>query len=240
MDLKRPATNTTTTREGSYDSNPNNIHGNLYDNELSRKKKDSDEDRSSISSEESADTRKARKGSLAKDAIEKKSAVFISFDLEHGGPKCGITQLSAVLFYLGGIDDTTMKHDIVMRSCFNEYVKPPSDAEWNPKCRETTGLHPAHPSIVAADPIDMVWNRFIEFLNNHVKPEQRGILVAWNGASCDLDWIYRLTQAPGSQLSFPSRVKYFLDPFRAIESTAGCKLNKKTFKITIIQSWSSI
>ena len=118
-----------------------------------------------------------------------------------------------------------------MRSCFNEYVKPPSDAEWNPKCRETTGLHPAHPSIVAADPIDMVWNRFIEFLNNHVKPEQRGILVAWNGASCDLDWIYRLTQAPGSQLSFPSRVKYFLDPFRAIESTAGCKLNKKHSKL---------
>ena len=61
--------------------------------------------------------------------------------------------------------------------------------------------------------------------------KERAILVAWNGGACDIEWIYRLTEAPGSTLSLPARVKYFLDPFRAIDNTKGCALNKKHSKL---------
>ena len=70
-------------------------------------------------------------------------------------------------------------------------------------------------------------NRFAIFLNKHIGTNERAILVAWNGASCDLDWIYRLTQVPQSKLSLPQRVKYFLDPYKAIDKCVGCRLNTK-------------
>ena len=58
----------------------------------------------SISSEESAGTKKKRKGSLVKRIIENEEYVCISLELEHGGDECGVTQLSAVLFMLGGFE----------------------------------------------------------------------------------------------------------------------------------------
>lgn len=184
-------------------------------------------DTESISSDESANAKKERQGSLIKRIVERKEAIFISLDLEHGGDKCGVTQLSAVLFQLGGFDTSDSEKDVVISEEFNEYVRPNVDAMWNPKCIETTGLHADHPSIKNADPINIIWNRFVSFLNKHIKNEQRAILVAWNGALCDLEWIYRLTQTCGATLSLPSRVKYFFDPYRGIKNTTGCKLNKK-------------
>ena len=58
----------------------------------------------SVSSEESLNAKKNRKGSLVKKIVESNQAVCISLDLEHGGDKCGVTQLSAVLFRLGGFE----------------------------------------------------------------------------------------------------------------------------------------
>ena len=159
------------------------------------------------------------------------NAVFISFDLEHGGNKCGVTQLSAVLFRLGGFELSDLSKDVVIREVFNEYVCPPTSALWDAKCIETTGLNANHPSIVNADPIEQVWGRFITFLNKYIGLKERAILVAWNGGACDMEWIYRLTQASKSTMSLPSRVKYFLDPYRAIANTSGCKLNKKHSKL---------
>jgi len=67
----------------------------------------------------------------------------------------------------------------------------------------------------------------IHSFKNYWFERERGVLVAWNGGTCDLEWIYRLTKAPGSTLSFPKRIKYFLDPYRAVKNTTGCRLNKK-------------
>ena len=120
-----------------------------------------------------------------------------------------------------------------MREVFNEYVRPAANAIWNPRCRETTGLHAEHPSIFNADPIHIVWQRFIVFLEKYIGLKERGILVAWNGAACDLEWIYRLTQAPRATLTLPPNVKYFLDPYRGIHNTKGCKLNKKHSKLQL-------
>ena len=132
--------------------------------------------------------------------------LFIPFDLEHGGDQCGITQLSAVLFRLGSEPDVPESIKV-----FNEYVLPPTSAKWNPICIQTTGLHAGHPSILNADEVEEVWGRFYSFLQIFIGLKERGVLVAWNGGTCDLEWIYRLIKAPGSKDSFPKR-KYFLDP----------------------------
>ena len=113
----------------------------------------------SVSSEESINTKKSRKGSLVTSLINEKRLVGISLDLEHGGDKCGITQLSAVLFRLGGVEDVDIPCDSITEEVFNEYVKPPKDAIWNSKTQEVTGLHASHPSILNADPIETVWKR---------------------------------------------------------------------------------
>jgi hypothetical protein len=98
----------------------------------------------SVSSEESTNAKKSRKGSLIKKIVENDEAVFISLDLEHGGQKCGVTQLSAVLFRLGGSELRDMKNDVVTREVFNEFVRPPPSSLWDQQCIDVTGLHADH------------------------------------------------------------------------------------------------
>ena len=102
-------------------------------------------------------------------------------DLEHGGGKYVVTQLYAVLFSLGGFETYYLEKDLVMREVFNEYIRLSNNAIWNPRCREATGLHAEHPFILNADPIYIVWKRFISFLDKFIDMKERAILVAWNG-----------------------------------------------------------
>ena len=97
------------------------------------------------------------------------------------------------------------------------------------------GLHAEHPLIFNADPIHLFWKRLISFLDKFIVLKEQAILVSWNGSSCDFEWIYRLTQAVGETLTLQPRVKYFLDTYRGIESTKGCKINKNNLKL---QSYS--
>ena len=134
----------------------------------------------SISSEESADAQKKRKGSVITQLVTNGDAVFISLDLEHGGNKCGVTQLLAVLFRLGGFESSDMQKDVVIREVFNEYIRPPQNANWNPICQEVTGLHPKHPCIMNADPIEVVWQRFVQFINTHrLEGESHPCCLEW-------------------------------------------------------------
>ena len=91
-------------------------------------------DHNSVSSEESNTTRKNRKGSLIKNLVNKNKAVFISLDLEHRGNKCGVTQLSAVLFKMCGFEAFDIEKDLVITEVFNDYVRPHMSAIWNPRC----------------------------------------------------------------------------------------------------------
>ena len=50
-------------------------------------------------------------------------------------------------------------------------------------------------------------------------------MIAYNGETCDLKWIWRLTQAPGLPYVMPKNLKYFIDPLRVIKNYKGCKLN---------------
>ena len=74
-----------------------------------------------------------------------------------------------------------------MRGVFNEYVRLSTNTIWNPRRREATDLHAEHPFILNADPIYIDWKSFINFLDKFINMKERAILVAWNGASCDLE-----------------------------------------------------
>ena len=172
--------------------------------------------------------------------------VFISFDVETGGEDVGVIQISAEIFrldlvrnkkttgkYKGQINEAGDTASNIRREpeVFDEYVKPTSDAEWNEKAMETHHLHPEHPSIVSASDVTIVWRQFVDWVERKVGVDETAILVAWHGESCDMKWIWRLTQAPGSTLSMPDKIAYFLDPEIVIRSRASCKLHKSKSKM---------
>ena len=65
----------------------------------------------------------------------KNKLVFVSFDLETGGERCGIIQMSAQIFR---IQNNEAEVEV---NVFNEYVSPGRDAVWNEKaCAASYGL----------------------------------------------------------------------------------------------------
>ena len=79
---------------------------------------------------------------------------------------------------------------------------------------------------MGAYPIGMVWGRFEAFIEKMIRKTKKGILVAWNVQSCDMEWIYRITQIPNTVLNMPSRIKYFMDRMDIIKQYKGCKTNQ--------------
>jgi len=146
--------------------------------------------------------------------------VYCSFDLETGGEFCGIVQMSAQMFRIR-VENGKMVGEIEEET-FNEYVKPPDGSIWSTHATDVHGLHESHPQIIDADPIQIVWEDFTKYVNRHIGPSQRGVLVAWNGETCDMKWIYKIAQAPNSKLSMPSRIKDFMDPLKVIRSYKSC------------------
>jgi hypothetical protein len=55
---------------------------------------------------------------------------------------------------------TIMDADLQVVGEFNEYVKLPKNAEWDPHACRLHGLHIHHPSIVNADSVLAVWPWF--------------------------------------------------------------------------------
>ena len=57
------------------------------------------------------------------------------------------------------------------------------------------------------------------------KNDERGVVVAWSGASGDTEWLYQITQAPNATLSFPKRIKYVIDPCQQIKQSKKSSLH---------------
>ena len=55
--------------------------------------------------------------------------------------------------------------------------------------------------------------------------------MAWNGESCDLKWLWKITQAPDSCCFLPPQIKHFIDPFRVVSYFKTCPLHKTKSKI---------
>ena len=175
--------------------------------------------------------------SRAHHLIAAGKAVFLSLDIEHAGEYVGVIQLSAELFRLdllpngtGARSDTAAN----IRRCvdtFNKYVKPESSMEWDSKAVQTHGLTASDQRISGADTIGVVWSHFCLWLGDNVAPDESCILIAWNGEGCDLKWLWKLTQAPGSRFVWPGQVKFFMDPLRVIKKFTGCRIHPSKSKI---------
>jgi len=137
-------------------------------------------------------------------------AVFLSFDIETGGEKCGIIQISCECFQI-------LNGEGERKGTFDEYVNPGPNAVWNEAASSASHkLHRHDPRIVNAKRLPEVWERFSTFIKSNVGRHQKGIMIAWNGESCDMRWIYKVAQAPNTTLSLPDKIQYFLDPFKVI------------------------
>lgn len=74
------------------------------------------------------------------------------------------------------------------------HVNPGEGAIWEENLTRIHGLHPYH-----------VWAELNHFIGCHMPPKNFPIIpVAYHGKSCDLKWIWKLTQAPRSTLSLHS------------------------------------
>lgn len=156
-------------------------------------------------------------------------AVLCSFDIETGGEFCGIIQISAEIFRA---NDISGANPTIRKACiFNEYVKPHDGALWDPNSTRIHGLSETSPQIQAANKIHTVWNNFCKFINDNVTPTEACILVAYNGETCDLRWIWQLVQNPHSDLSMPDRIKFFLDPLKVIRHYKLSKLHPSKSKL---------
>ena len=131
----------------------------------------------------------------------KGEAVFISFDIETAGEQVGIIQISVEVFrinlvrnkntqgkYKGQVKSARNTATNIRRNpeLFNEYVNPESDIEWCPQAMSKNHLSLQHPSIVGADGIITVWQKFIRWAERKIGHDKAAVLVAWNGESCDL------------------------------------------------------
>jgi inhibitor of KinA sporulation pathway (predicted exonuclease) len=161
----------------------------------------------------------------APELFKQEKLVYISFDIETGGEYCGIVQISAQIFRVASHNSTFESN--IESEVFDEYVKPPDDAIWDPRCSDVHGLTPDDEKISKADSIVQVWERFNSYVARHVGRDQRAVLVAWNGQSCDLKWIYKLCQAPRSSLQFHHSITYFTDPMSTIKHYKSCQLNRE-------------
>ena len=169
--------------------------------------------------------------SIAHSAFSDQSAVFLSLDIEIGGEHAGIIQLSSEIVRMKLCPGRGVSQDRVEEvervSTFYSYVKPECNI-WDQRCIDIHQIHPEDERIVSAHNIDKVWLQFKTWLNRHVAMSETIILVAWNGENCDLKWLWRITHASRSHLSFPPQIQYFLDPYLVISSFKSCPLTSQS------------
>ena len=183
--------------------------------------------------------------SIAHHILEKNKNVFVSFDIETGGEYCGIIQISAQIMRMtckdmsDGSDGDwlykqykTKKWETTGGPTFNKYVYPGVKAIWNESLTTSVhGLHAEHEEIKRAklngQDIGFVWNEFCKWVEDNTQHDEIVTLVAYNGETCDLKWIWRHTQAHNAPGRFPSKMKFFMDPLSVIGDYTSCVLNKK-------------
>ena len=163
--------------------------------------------------------------------------VFLSLDVETGGEYCGILQLSAEICHLtiqtSGRSSSKDTAAAIQRDAntFNAYVRPADGAIYSEACTNIHGLTADSPCIQQASDIDVVWSQFVNWINTSTARDEQIVIVAYNGEKCDMKWLWKLTQAPFTHLSLPTRIKYFMDPYKVMDHYKTCRLNKRFTKL---------
>ena len=118
---------------------------------------------------------------------------------------------------------------------FNECVNPGEGAIFGEHVCKVHGLHENHPKIREAEKIGVVWNNFYRWIESMIRPGEKIILVAWNGATCDLRWLWKLTQAPNARYTIYPQVEYFMNPMRTIGHYKGFQLHPHHSKVESLE-----
>jgi hypothetical protein len=174
--------------------------------------------------------------SIAHHTLNNHLCQFLSTDIETGGEFAGIIQLSAEIVHmkllLMGKKLASEKAEDCCHGCmFNRYVQPGCAPDyWDQRSIDVHGILPMDPRITGADKMRIVWPQFLSWLAEHSTAAQPIFLVAWNGGTCNLKWLWRLTQAPNLQYSWPENVRYFIDPCHVIAKYMSCPLNETKSK----------
>ena len=104
----------------------------------------------------------------------------MSLDIETGGNF--ICQLSAEIFCIVYNDNPKAELNICHSTdVFNEYINPGNGVWWDPMCARVHGLPADSSKIVNADHLFHVWNRFTNFIDLHMREDDVGIILAYNG-----------------------------------------------------------
>ena len=150
------------------------------------------------------------KTSIIHNKLQEGRVIWISFDLETGGPSCGIIQLSAVFY--------DSKHQQLGQ--YDSYCKPPRTAKFLPQACECHGIDSHnHEKLRNAPAVEKAWIDFCSELKNifHKQSsnlntdssELAGVLVAWNGKSSDINWILKLVYS-STNCDLPNEMSYFM------------------------------
>ncbi len=79
--------------------------------------------------------------------------------------------------------------------------------------------------------IEDVWSNFCSFIDDCVRPDEVAILLAYNNGSCDLKWLWKLTQAPNLTMNIPLQLQFFLDLLQVIQNYKSCPLHPEKTKL---------
>lgn len=203
---------------------------------------------------------KAKGRSICHEQIKQDKLVFVSLDLETGGEDCGIIQLSAEIVRVVIERDGAKAAKDTLASMsregtlfndddnptggeFNEYVNPGRDAVWSDAAIEITGLSRSDPKIASARSIIPVWGSFCSWIETNIADDEVGAIVAYNGAGCDMKWIWQLTQAPNSPCDMPEKLAFYVDPLKIIRKWKSCRLHQSKSKLETLALgavWSHI
>ena len=194
-----------------------------------------------------SDLPKVKGRSILHHHIKQEKVVFVSLDLESGGERCGIVQLSAEILrpeldraagkvtkdVLASVKrDGTLYHPETNPDAgvFNKYLNPGEDAEWEPSTTEITGLSPGDERITSVQDIDEVCSLFLKWIEHNIKEDEVGVIVAYNGAGCDMKWLWRLCHAQNSAQKMHERLLHYMDPYLMMnkwKSTYGDQSEKE-------------
>ena len=99
---------------------------------------------------------------------------------------------------------------------YSTNVKPHEGAVWDSQATRIHGFTEHNPNIIGADGMDLVWPTFLQWFAYHLKREEVAVLVGYNEETCNLKWLWKLTQASRSLYCLPPKMEYFMDPLKVI------------------------
>lgn len=163
--------------------------------------------------------------SRAHDEIEENKVVYVHIDVEDGGRRCGLIQISVVIM--------DCDREVIAEN--NWYIRPPDNAVWDPVCIATHHLTKDDPRIAGAKDILYVWNEFKNFVEDYIQGDKVGMLLAWNGRGSDCTKLFEITELKHrGVLMMPRGLKYFCDPMHVISHYKSCVLNESKRKSNIV------